>query len=441
MEKIQKTLASLPNEPGVYLYHDAKDNVIYVGKAINLYRRVKQYFQNKNSLSDKTKRLVPEISRIEIVPTTSEFDALLLEAKLIRSHKPKYNVISRDDKSPLYVAITLSEKLPHIRFIRKGEISLATNNKQNIVYGPFQSAHALKTLLRQVRRAVPYCMKNKRNGKPCFYTHIGLCNPCPSEIESFSKKAKKEAIKTYRKNIYRLKAIFDGKAKSVLKEYEKDMNNHAKALRIEEAKVYKKRIETLYSISAHRYDPAIFLERGADDVYEEELAELLAVLSVHFPKLTSLSRIECFDMSQLFGDSAVGSMVVLTNGRPDNSQYRKFRIRTSAQISDTGMMSEVLTRRMKHTDWSMPQFLLVDGGKPQVSIAKRVLHVHNLDIPCAGLAKRREELILANGNKYKAIRLPMSGKAIKVLKRIRDEAHRFAISYHRNLRNKALVSV
>lgn len=441
MEEIQKTLASLPHEPGVYLYHDRTDRVIYVGKAVDLSRRVKQYFQSKNQISDKTKRLVSDIARIEIIPVTSEFDALLLEAKLIRTYMPKYNVLSRDDKSPLYVAITLSEQLPHIRYLRKGEIPLVAAHKKNVVYGPFQSAHALKTLLRQVRRAVPYCTQNNRNGTPCFYTHLQLCHPCPSEIVSLSGPAYKKAAQSYRKNIIRLKHVFDGKATAVLREYERNMNDLAASLKFEEARSIKKRIDALYTISQHRYDPAIFLERGAADIYEDELCELLDVLRPYYPRLAHLSRIECFDMSQLFGIAAVGSMVVLTNGRPESSQYRKFRIRMQGTISDTGMMQEVLTRRFKHTEWKLPQFLLVDGGKPQVHIAQRVLGDYGLDIPCAGLAKRREEIILPYKNSYKTIRLPMSGKAIRVLQRIRDEAHRFAISYHRTLRNRRVLSV
>jgi len=442
METIQKTLKSLPHEPGVYLYHDSADEVIYVGKAVDLSRRVKQYFQRDDAVGEKTKRLVSEIARIEIIPVTSEFDALLLEAKLIRAYMPKYNVISRDDKSPLYVGLTLSEPLPHIHFLRKGQLPAVTAHKENVIYGPFQSAHALRILLRQIRYAVPYCIQKERTGRPCFYTHLGLCSPCPSYIAKVTDpEERKRLTKIYRKNMYQLKAIFDGKTTDVRNRYETEMRDAAHELRFEDAEEMKKRIDTLYSISEFRYDPAIFLERGVHDVYGEELDELLAVLHRFYPAITNLTRIECFDMSQLFGTSAVGSMVVLTEGKPNTNEYRRFRIRAIGTISDTGMMREVLTRRFKHREWQYPKFLLIDGGKPQLTIAGDVLRELDLHIPYGGLAKRQEELIIPVTEGYKTVRLPLSGKAIKVLQRVRDEAHRFAISYHRLLRAKKTVPV
>ncbi len=443
MEDLQKTLKTLPHTPGVYLYHNASDDVIYVGKAKDLSRRVKQYFQKGDAVGDKTRRLVSEIARIEIITVTSEFDALLLEAKLIRSYMPKYNVISRDDKSSLYIGMTLSEELPHIRFVRKGQIAELLTKRKNVIYGPFQSAHAVRIILRQVRNAVPYCMQNERNGRPCFYTHLGLCSPCPSVIAKMSDAdGRRKLIRLYRKNIYQLKALFDGKTAEVRRQYEARMKLAARALRFEEAGDLKKRIDALYSIAEYRYDPAIFLERGAQDVYEDELEELTAVLRIFYPDLTDLTRIECFDMSQLFGTNAVGSMVVLVDGKPDTHEYRRFRIRDKGTISDTSMMAEVLARRFKHTDWPMPQFILIDGGKPQLAITYEVMKKADIQIPYAGLAKRQEELIIPlPDGRYKTVRLPLSGKALKVLQRVRDEAHRFAISYHRLLRGKSVMAV
>jgi len=211
MEEIQKTLKALSHEPGVYLYKNDEGTVIYVGKARDLSRRVKQYFTKRQDKDEKTKRLVSDIRAIETIPTTSEFDALLLEAKLIRKFLPKYNVISRDDKSPLYVVITLSEALPQLFLIRKSEIASYSTNKQNAIYGPFQSGFALRGLLRQLRSIVPYCTQKQRTGKPCFYTHLGLCQPCPSVIVHLVDAEQKEKAALYRKNMLRLKALFDGK--------------------------------------------------------------------------------------------------------------------------------------------------------------------------------------------------------------------------------------
>lgn len=440
MEEIKKTLASLSHEPGVYLYKNDEGTVIYVGKARDLSRRVKQYFTRRAGMDEKTKRLVADIRSIQTIATTSEFDALLLEAKLIREFMPKYNVISRDDKSPLYVVITLSETLPRLFLVRKGEIGTYSRNKQNAVYGPFQSGFAVRGLLRQLRSIVPYCTQKQRTGKPCFYTHLGLCQPCPSAIVSFSGAEQKEKTALYRKNMLRLKALFDGKVRWLADEYEKEMRRFAELQQFELASAVKQRLLLLNSLSQHRYDPQVFIEQGAADIYEEELAELHTYLCKFYPNLKPLTRIECFDISNLYGQQAVGSMVVLLSGRPESHEYRKFRIKTVRGISDVSMMDEVLSRRLKHREWPYPQFILIDGGKPQVAAARDVLRRSQLSIPMAGLAKREEEIVIPDGNDFVTLRLPLSGRAIKVLMRIRDEAHRFAITYHRLLRSKAFIT-
>jgi len=440
MEEIKKTLTSLSHEPGVYRYKNDEGTVIYVGKARDLSRRVKQYFTRRAGMDEKTKRLVADIRSIQTIATTSEFDALLLEAKLIREFMPKYNVISRDDKSPLYVVITLSETLPRLFLVRKGEIGTYSRNKQNAVYGPFQSGFAVRGLLRQLRSIVPYCTQKQRTGKPCFYTHLGLCQPCPSAIVSFSGAEQKEKTALYRKNMLRLKALFDGKVRWLAEEYEKEMRRFAELQQFELASAVKQRLLLLNSLSQHRYDPQVFIEQGAADIYEEELAELHTYLCKFYPNLKPLTRIECFDISNLYGQQAVGSMVVLLSGRPESHEYRKFRIKTVRGISDVSMMDEVLSRRLKHREWPYPQFILIDGGKPQVAAARDVLRRSQLSIPMAGLAKREEEIVIPDGNDFVTLRLPLSGRAIKVLMRIRDEAHRFAITYHRLLRSKAFIT-
>lgn len=441
MENIQKTLASLPNDPGVYMYRNAQNTVIYIGKAKNLSKRVKQYFQKIDAVGDKTERLVREIHTIGIIPTTSEFDALLLEAKLIRANLPKYNVISRDDKSYLYAVLTFSESLPRLLLVRKGELSLYESGKKNALYGPFQSSYALRMLLRQLRTIVPYCTQKERRGTPCFYTHLGLCDPCPGRIVGLDSESAKSEIVRYRKNILRLKALFDGRTTWLSKQYEREMKEYAKRKEFEKAQKIKLRVSILHSLSSFRYDPQVFLDRGASEIYEDELKDLLTIFKKYYPDLSSLNRIECFDISNLFGEQAVGSMVVLTHGKPDNTQYRRFRIRTVKGISDVAMMKEVLMRRLGHPEWPKPDFLLVDGGKPQVAAAAAILsEFSSRKIPIAGLAKREEELVMLNNDgSFSILRLPFSGRAIKVVKRIRDEAHRFAITYHRLLRSKKFL--
>lgn len=436
MESLSSIITSLPHDPGIYRYYDASGTVIYVGKAVDLKRRVSSYFQNDAHHNEKTRQMVSEIVRIETTSTTSEFEALLLEAKLIREYLPKYNVISRDDKSPLYVVITLSEDLPRIFTARKHVLSQYSKNKNNAVFGPFQSGLALRTILRQLRSIVPFCTQKERTGKPCFYTHLNLCNPCPSVISKLPEAQQSERIHEYRKNMFRLKAIFDGKLQSIRDVYEKAMHEYADALQFEKARDMKQRLDALYALSEYRYDPMVFLERGAADIYADQLSELLKILRHVYPKLEKLHRIECFDMSQLYGTSPVGSMVVLTDGKSDNGSYRRFKVHATVSTADTNLMLEVLRRRLTHSEWPTPDFVLVDGGKPQVRIANKAITEAGLSIPFAGLAKRHEELILPYGTTFRIIRLPLNGQAIKVLQRIRDEAHRFAITYHRVLRKK-----
>lgn len=436
MENLKETLTRLPHESGVYIYRNSEREVLYVGKARDLSRRVKQYFQRHDAVGEKTERLVSEIVSIDHILTTSEFDALLLEAKLIKQYLPKYNVISRDDKSPLYVVITLTEELPRILLVRRDKVPQYENRNRNAVYGPFQSGFALRRLLRQLRSIVPYCIQKERHGHPCFYTHLGLCDPCPAVIVRMIGPDKKNAMRKYRHNMRLLRALFEGNTRWLATSYEKEMRSLANAGKFEKAAIVKERLNLLNGLSAYRYDPQVFIDQGAQDIYEEELAEYTDRIKEFYPNITVLSRIECFDISNLFGEQAVGSMVVLQNGRPQKSEYRKFRIKTVRGISDVAMMREVLRRRFTHTEWVFPQFLLVDGGKTQVTVAHEVLKNAGLSIPLAGLAKREEELIIPSAAGFETLRLPLSGRAIKIALRIRDEAHRFAISYHRKLREK-----
>lgn len=440
MENWQEKIKHIPDLPGVYIYKDVSGIVIYVGKAKRLIRRVKQYVLQSKDISPKTIQLVTEIFDIETIVTASEFDALLLEAKLIRQWMPKYNVIAKDDKSLLYVALTLNERLPRVLLLRKGEISSYQTSIRNRIFGPFQSAHALRVLLTHLRRAIPYCTQKQRNGKACFYTHLGLCDPCPSILKKAAETAQsKRNVLLYRRNINALKDIFEGKTTTLIRSYTYLMNKAATKEHFEEAAIIKRRIDMLYALSSYSYDPAVFIEQGIDSVFDEELDDLINRLLTVLPELQSLRRIECFDMSQLFGDSPVGAMVVLTDGFPDKKEYRKFRVQRKGVVSDVSMVNEVLTRRFLHKEWEIPSFILIDGGKPQLTAAKAVFQKLHIVVPYAGLAKRYEELIIPSKHAFTILRLPLSSKALLVLKRVRDEAHRFAITYHRLLRNKNLM--
>lgn len=408
--EVSQALKHLPERPGVYLFRDKHKSVIYIGKAINLARRVRSY---------RNASLFPLIADIEILETTSEFDAIFLESKLIRQHKPKYNIIAKDDKSPLYVVLTLSEPLPHILFVRK----TYAKKRKDVMFGPFQSAKMIHSVMRQVRSIVPFCLQKYRDGKPCFYTHLGLCHPCPSV---FAKTGDVEHVRQYRKNMIRLKNILSGNAHIVLSQMEKEMKLFSTREQFEQAQRIHTHMQAYYDLLSKHYDPSVYLDYGAGDVYEQELTDLRNALLPHI-SVSSLHRIEAIDISNISGNLATGSLVVLTDGRIDKSQYKRFRIKTVRGSNDPAMIAEVVQRRFKHREWPLPDLLVIDGGKAQVRAAK------SAPVPVIGLAKRLEEIIVPKNSRFSIVRLSLSSPALHVLQRIRDESHRFALKYHRHL--------
>ncbi len=420
-----KNFNKLPHRPGVYIYRDSQKQILYIGKAIDLSKRVRQYFSRDDAIGDKTQRLVSQIATVEVRTTPTEFDALLLEAQLIRTFLPKYNVIARDDKSPLYVAFTLRDPLPRILLRRKTQLSDTMT-----AFGPFQSGKTLRDLLARIRHIIPYCAQKQRNGRPCFYTHIGLCDPCPSFITSPKDKLR------YRKNILRIRDIFVGKAARVISALQKEMEAKGKQNQFEEAQKVKQQLLALIALGQKRLDPMLYLHKDTDG-----LPELRALLLPSIPTIGTLSRIECIDISNTSGTLATGSLVVLIDGIPDTSQYRRFKIKQEHPLAggsnDPAMIAEVLIRRLAHLEWPFPDLLVVDGGKSQVAAAKRVTQ-----LPLIGLAKRFEEIIIQDKKgDFKTLRLPLNNPAIHVLQWIRNEAHRFAKGYHVLLRQKLLDTI
>ncbi len=422
METPQATLKELPHTPGVYLYRDQHGAILYIGKAKDLKRRI--------TTSEKTKLLISQISKIETIQTASEFDALLLEAKLIHDHAPKYNVVLKDDKSPLYILLTLSEPLPHVVTLRRSDFPKKMH-KADALFGPFQSATMVRSILRQLRHTISFCTQKKRTGKPCFYAHIGLCNPCPSAAGTDKR--------VYRKNIFRLKNILSGKSDTVLRDLEKDMKRAAQEQRFEEAAQLRNHIQNLHFMMQKRYDPMLYMTSASavEDIYANELAALGAILGIAAP-----NRIECIDISNIAGRYATGSLVVLTDGRKDTGEYKRFRIRRENAPNDTAMIAEVVTRRFSHPEWPKPDLLVIDGGKGQVAAVLRSrIWLRQTPVPVIGLAKRFEELVIPLEHTFKILRIPYTSPALHVLERIRDEAHRFAITYHRLLRKKAFGTI
>lgn len=389
-------LKNLPHKPGVYLFKDKAGKIIYIGKAIDLKTRVSS---PRNWHWDTVSTIVVE----------SELEALILEANLIKKYLPRFNIRLTDDKDYLYIKVT-KEIYPKIITSRKHEL------KGSLKYfGPFPSSGIVRETLKDLRKVFPWCSGGK---KVCFYYHLGLCpGACTNEITK----------KDYIKIIKRFIKFMDGKKDDLIKELTKEMFNFSEMQNFEEASKIKKTLEGIaYLTQTQKVSSYLTNPNFLEDEKELALQELQKALNLpNIPK-----RIEGYDISNIQGKEAVGSMVVLTNGEIDKSQYRKFKISISGKPNDVAMMQEMLTRRLKHKEWPKPDLIIVDGGRGQArSIITR--------IPIFGLAKRLEWLYPPIGS---IIKLPKKSPALKLLQKLRDEAHRFAIVYHRKLHGKIIFT-
>lgn len=413
MESLKAKIKALPESPGIYKYFDQDGILIYVGKSVSIKNRVSSYFTSKD-LGPKTNLLVKQTVDIKYIKVFSEFEALMLESELIRTHKPFFNSIAKDDKSPIYIKISYGA-VPLISLSRKQK-----PGKGEYVKGPFPSVKVTKQILKHIRRIFPYC-QHKNPRKPCLYVHLGLC-PYPYAGE--------EAAETYRKNIKRIQLLLNGNLQTLQKDLVSQMKQFAKELDFEKASEYKKILENLVYLTQHFRDPKEFLMSPTlvDDFAQERLNELQQILNISEP----LERIECYDISNTQGSNPTGSMVVFTNGFADKSQYKRFKVRSLDTPNDFLMMREILTRRFKN-DWPKPNLIIIDGGRGQLEVGVEVLESFKLQIPIVGLAKRYEEIHLS-GTK-EPIKLTHASPARQLVEAIRDEAHRFAITYHRKLRS------
>ncbi|MBI2032324.1 MAG: excinuclease ABC subunit UvrC [Candidatus Levybacteria bacterium] len=417
----------MPTNPGVYIFLNNKGEVLYVGKAKNLKTRVSSYFQNKSELGPKTRILVSQVKNIKTISVDSEIESLLLEANLIKKHSPKYNSRLTDGKSYPYIRIT-KDRFPAVLVVRRDD------DKKSIHFGPFPNSSALYLVLKTVRRIFPFQSVKNHPKKACLYYHLGLC-PCPPTF-----KTGKE-VKEYKKDINRLVKFLRGNKNLVLRDLEKEREGFSKNQEFEEAAKLQAKIDAINLIAspitaAFRYEENINLR---SDLRKQEIDSLIETLNTNSVAVKRLDRIECFDISNISGALSVGSMVVFSNGEKNSASYRRFKIKFPPKVipNDFAMMQEVIQRRIKRNDWPFPDLIIADGGKGQVSSVKKILDENKVNIPLIGLAKREEIIIISN---LKEIRLPKNSDALKLVMRIRDEAHRFAITYHRKLRSKHLFA-
>lgn len=556
MFDIQEELKKLPQKPGVYLMKDENGQIIYVGKAVNLKNRVRQYFQSSRNQTAKTRSMVPNISEFEYIVTDSEMEALLLECNLIKKHHPYYNILLKDDKSYPYIKVTVQELFPRIFITRRMEKDKAK------YYGPFTDVLAAKETVETLHKLFPIrkCKKvfprDIGKERPCLNHHIGQCiAPCSGKVTS-------EEYQTYIKDAM---DFLEGKHHAIMKKMEQEMLTAAENMEFEKAASLRDKISAIKSVAEKQkisntglgdadvigfvraFEEClvqVFFIRGGKMTgrenftltafVEQSRAEILTAFVKQFysgtayipkeiilqealvaeesdlitdylsekrgnrvtltvpikgekHKLTELAhknamlifeqfgeklkreeqrtkgameelrqalslpnelkRVEAYDISNTQGFESVGSMVVFEDGRSKSSDYRKFKIKTVVGANDYASMKEVITRRLSHaikekgegktTGFTrLPDLILMDGGKTQVHAAEEVLLAFGMEIPVCGMVKddrHRTRGLLFHGQE---IRIPLTSEGFKLVTRIQDEVHRFAITYHRKLRDE-----
>jgi len=421
-------LDKIPNSPGVYIFKKS-ETILYIGKARNLNSRVSSYFRNKNLLNSKTLQLVKSVENIEYILVENEIEALILEAELIKKFQPKYNIELKDDKSFKYIQLE-EDKISVVR-------ERILGNKA-VTYGPFPYGGTAEFILKSLRRIFPFRDCNsikfsryKKLGRPCLYGYTKICpSPC---VDEYGEKINEE-------NIKKIGKILSKNRKDLVKTLERKMSLYSRNQDYEKARVIRDQLYRLQemsykeSVSDYIENPNLLSDRAEKDVRDLEIV----LQEKLFHKEISLKRIEFYDISNISGKLSVGSMVVAENGLIKKEQYRRFRIKSLNYPNDALMLQEVLLRRLKHSEWKYPDLLILDGGKIQLSIASKISSLNK--IPVLGLAKRFETVIFYNKKtrKFTEINLPRNSGALQLLQRLRDEAHRFAISYHRKLRLKEI---
>ncbi|MCK9572117.1 MAG: excinuclease ABC subunit UvrC [Candidatus Omnitrophica bacterium] len=403
---LRKKVVSAPVQPGVYLISDASGTVIYVGKAKSLRKRLSSYFSSR--LSDKTAALMEKAADINCRVCASETMALLLEASLVHDLQPRYNVLLRDDKSFLYLCIT-EEKFPRIFLARAKE----TSGK---IFGPYTNTKLLKAALKVVRRAFAFRTCKVLPKKPCIYYRIKLCpGVCCSKISADD----------YARTMQNISLVLEGKIDDLLKRLNLLMQEKSKKLDFESAAIIRDQLDALGVLAKSHYPVS-----GASGRPEEVLKNLLGLKNI--PR-----RIEGFDISNISGSLAVGSMVSFFDGKADKNNYRRFRIKDVPGPDDYSMIAEVVRRRygrLLKEKAKLPDLILIDGGKGHLLTAFRQLKQLGVAIPLISIAKKEENIYIIGRDK--PLRFSQDTAALNLIRRIRDEAHRFAISYHHLLRRK-----
>lgn len=549
-ENLKQSLKLLPSLPGCYLYYNKDNEIIYVGKAKILKRRVMSYFNKKHHDSVKVKVLVSQIDRLEYIITNTEVEALILESHLIKKHKPRYNVLLKDDKKYPYFLIT-DEDFPRISVVRKKNM----NPEKGRYYGPYTDVRAMYSTLDFLKKIFPLkqCKTPKFKDRPCLYYHIGRCMaPCQNLVtseeyknivhqaelflagkqselmeqlkiqmerfaasEQFEKAARlRDSYMDLKKTLEKQKVVYENTKlnedvisflaedgifaivilmvregrlidkKDFVYEVEDDDKTEFFATffkeyynsltlgypdkivaneleKIGEKALYeewleilaKKKVKISYGKSPQGRELQTLADKNARVVLDNAKLKKMSKLRDDFNEIGSYlaeklnlknfpHRIECYDISHIQGTNTVASMITFINGQSKKSEYKRFKLRTTEGKPDDFLsMKEVLTRRLKHLgdkNWDKPDLMIIDGGKGQLSSVMQIIEeLGATDIDVVSLAKKHEEVFLPKQSQ--PVILPQNSSALFLFQRIRDEAHRFAITYHKKLRSKSMI--
>jgi excinuclease ABC subunit C len=413
----------IPDKPGVYFFLKGRE-ILYIGKATSLRERVKSYFGKDlvEARGPVILDMVFKADKIKWEVTDSVLEALILEANLIKKYQPRYNTKEKSDKSFNYVCITNSylrhgvNMVPRVVIMRERE--LINKSKQKLlsgfayVFGPFPNGGQLKEALRIIRKIFPF-LDDKNKNYIEFYRQINLAPDLNNR-------------KLYLGNIKNVVLFFQGKKKKILKDLEKEMKGYAKRREFEKAGEIKRQIFALKHIN----DVAL-LKENTTLKYSLPHSRDVGILQGRSPTSAKIVRIEAYDVAHMGGKNMVGVMVVVHDGEIEKSEYKKFKIKTQDKANDTGALKEVLERRLAHTEWTYPNLIVVDGGIAQINVVKKVLHKLKINIPVVSVVKdehHKARAIMGDKN--------LGVKYEKEILLANSESHRFAIAYHKNMRNK-----
>ncbi len=442
-KKLQKQINLLPNQPGTYIYKNLKQQIIYIGKSINIKNRVKSYFINPRLLGPKTNQLVKNILKIEYISTDSEIEALLLESKLVKRYKPYFNIALKDDKNFKYIKIlngnyrkkygitkTINHDLwPAITSERK------ITDPNALYFGPFPDGTTITSVLRILRKIFPWCKYQSRHElvrykKPCFYSQIRLC---PGICD------KQTSLKQYWQIVDQLIMLLELKKNNLLENLSIKMSKASIQEDFEKASEIRDTITKINYIlqEFHVADDYFQNPNLRQDTRSDEISSLLSLLNLKIDKEIVQIKIEGYDISNLGSRNTVASRVTFIGGEPDKSLYRRYKINLQKLPDDYAAIREVINRRFKSKIvFEFPDLILIDGGKGQLRSALESLKSQNIDIPIIGIAKKFETIISYDSKQFHEIRLNKNYPALKLIQRIRDESHRFANRYQQLLHRK-----